>query len=161
VASAGYVREWEGSSSWWNNAVSNTTDPTDPAQYYISDFSALRTGDQDLDVAAPGSWVVGPFQVNQSNKLSYFFLGGTSMASPHVAGIVALMLDKNPTLGAAPAARAAKAEQILTSTAIQIPDVDQQVRPSSGAALATPPSWTTDRSGSGLATANAALAGTP
>jgi subtilisin family serine protease len=161
VASAGYVREWEGSNSWWNNAVSNTTDATDPAQYYISDFSALRTGTQDLDVAAPGSWVVGPFQLNQSNRTSFFFLGGTSMASPHVAGIVALMLQKNPTLGEAAPDRAARAEQILTSTAIPIPYIGQTVRPGPGATPQAIPSWTTDRSGSGLATADAALAATP
>jgi subtilisin family serine protease len=156
------VREWEGgSSAWWANAVSNTADPTDATQYYISDFSSLRTNGQDLDVAAPGSWVVGPYQVNQSNITSFFFLGGTSMASPHVAGIVALMLDKNGTLGEAAPDRAARAEQILTSTAIQIDDINQQVRPTLGAPLETPPSWDQDRSGSGLATADAALAGTP
>ena len=162
VASAGYVNEWVSTphtNDWWN--TQNPADPTDPAEYYISDFSALRTGTQDLDVAAPGSWTVGPYQVNQSNAISYFFLGGTSMASPHVAGIVALMLQKNPTLGVAASARAAKAEDILTTTAIQIPDVDQQVRPEPGAALETPPSWDQNRSGSGLATADAALAGTP
>ncbi|MEO8088714.1 MAG: S8 family serine peptidase [Gemmatimonadales bacterium] len=161
VASAGYVREWEGSNSWWRNSVSNTADPTDPAQYYISEFSSLRTGTQDLDVAAPGSWVVGPYQLNQSNRTSFFFLGGTSMASPHVAGIVALMLQKNPTLGVAPSARAAEAEQILTSSATPIPYIGQTVRPRPGASPQAITSWTTDRSGSGLATADEALAATP
>ena len=162
VASAGFVEEWNstpGTNNWWN--VRDPADPTDPEEYYISAFSALRTGTQDLDVAAPGSLVVGPYQLDQSNRTSFFFLGGTSMASPHVAGIVALMLQKNATLGEAAPNRAARAEQILTSTAIPIPDVNQQVRPGPGLALATPPSWDSNRSGSGLATADAALGATP
>jgi subtilisin family serine protease len=130
------------------------------SQYYISDFSALRTGKQDLDVAAPGSWVVGPYQVNQSNTPTYFFLGGTSMASPHVAGIVALMLDKNATLGVAPAYRAAKAESILEGAAVQIPYPagGVSVRPDRFSAPEPVPSWDANRSGKGLITANAALA---
>jgi subtilisin family serine protease len=161
VASSGYIQEWNSTSgnNWWN--VRNPADPTNPAEHYISDFSSLRTGTQDLDVAAPGSWVVGPYQVNQSNKLSFFFLGGTSMASPHVAGIVALMLQKNPTLGATAPNRAARAEEILTSSAIPIPYVGQTVRPGPNTTPQAIPSWTTDRSGSGLATADAALAATP
>jgi subtilisin family serine protease len=162
VASAGYVKEWQGSNAWWNNAVSNTAE-NDVTQYYISDFSAKRDDSrgQDLDVAAPGSWVVGPYQVNQSNRASLFFLGGTSMASPHVAGIVALMLDQSPTLGVDASGRAAEAEDILERAAVQIVDNNQQVREGPGAPLTTPPSWTDNRSGHGLVTADAALALTP
>jgi subtilisin family serine protease len=114
----------------------------------------LRTGTQDLDVAAPGSWVVGPFQ-EQSGKIDYFFVGGTSESAPHVTGIVALMLQKNGGLVAG------QAEQILESTAIQIPYVNQQVIPLPGLAPVTLPSWDQNRSGAGLATADAALAATP
>nr|MBA3445944.1 S8 family serine peptidase [Gemmatimonadales bacterium] len=155
VASLGYVRQWE-TAGWWRDATSNTADPTDPAQYYVSDFSALRRADQDLDVAGPGSLVVGPYQLNQSNRTSFYYLSGTSMSAPHVAGVVALMLQKNGTLGVGPTARAGKAEQILTSTAIPIPDINQQRRTGPGAPLTTPPSWDENRSGSGLVTANAA-----
>jgi subtilisin family serine protease len=49
-----------------------------------------------ISVVASG-WVVGPCQL-QSGETSYYFLGGTSMASPHVAGIGALMTQKNGSL---------------------------------------------------------------
>jgi subtilisin family serine protease len=161
VASMGYVNEWvstPGTNDWW--LTQNPAETSSMSQYYISDFSALRTGKQDLDVAAPGSWVVGPYQVNQNNTPSYFFLGGTSMASPHVAGIVALMLDKNATLGVAPADRAAKAESILESAAVQIPYPvgGVSVRPNRSSPPEPVPSWDANRSGKGLITANAALA---
>jgi subtilisin family serine protease len=154
VASAGFVNEWvstPGTNNWWN--TQNPADPDDASEYYISDFSALRHGDQDLDVAAPGSWTVGPYQTNQSNQASFFFLGGTSMASPHVAGVVALMLEKNKSL------TAASAENILQKTALPIPYPagGVKVRPDRSTAPTAVPSWDANRSGSGLVRANKAL----
>ncbi len=95
VAASGWVSEWVGGGTWWY--ANDVADPLNPNDYYITDFSSRELPGQDLDVAAPGSWVVGPYQTN-SGQLSYFFLGGTSMASPHVAGIAALMMQKNPNL---------------------------------------------------------------
>ncbi|MFX1410256.1 MAG: S8 family serine peptidase, partial [Promethearchaeota archaeon] len=109
VAASGWVSEWTVPGVWWY--ALDVSDPTNPDHFYIADFSSRELTGQDLDVASPGSWVVGPYQL-QSGWTSYYYLGGTSMASPHVAGIVALMLQKNPSL------TAAEVELYLESSAI-------------------------------------------
>jgi 2',3'-cyclic-nucleotide 2'-phosphodiesterase (5'-nucleotidase family) len=145
VAASGWVEEWM-AGGWWQGDV---PDPTNPDDFYITDFSSRELPGQDLDVAAPGSWVVGPYQL-QMGQSSYYYLGGTSMASPHVAGIVALMTQKQSAL------TAAEAETILEDTAIPMPpgcrfglvDYDEIC-------------WGADATGEGLAVADAALAATP
>ena len=124
-------------------------DPTNPADFYITDFSSRALKGQDLDVAAPGSWVVGPYQTN-SGHTSYFYLAGTSMASPHVAGIVALLAQKKPTLSAF------EAEVVLEDTAIPIAAGCREINDGSG--TVAPVCWGSDATGRGLATADAALA---
>jgi len=146
VAASGWVGEWT-SVGWW---TSDVPDPTKAADYYITEFSSRELPGQDLDVAAPGSWCVGPYQTN--GQISYYFLGGTSMASPHVAGIVALMAQKDHAL------TAAQAEQRLEATAVPLPAVRVPSRsPNVGT---TTVSWGDDASGAGLVTVNAALAKT-
>jgi subtilisin family serine protease len=152
VAASGWVGEWTpaGNRSWWWNR--DVADPTDPADFYIGDFSSRQKAGQDLDVAAPGTWVVGPYQTKMG-QTSYYFLGGTSMASPHVAGIVALMAEKDPAL------TAPQAESILEGSAIALAPGCRLVNQPSG-----PPvnyCWDLDATGAGLATADAALDATP
>jgi len=108
-------------------------DPTNVDDVYVSDFSSRALSGQQLDVLAPGSWVRGPMpfgagyshlpwfsrgigDLKGRNDLTNFYLvGGTSMASPHVASVAALMLEKNPGLAQA------QVEAILKATALTIP----------------------------------------
>jgi subtilisin family serine protease len=128
--------------SWWRACDY----PENTSELYIANFSSREKTGQDLDVVAPGAWVVGPYQTNQSNQMSLFYLSGTSMASPHVAGIVALMAQQNGGL------TASQAEDILEDKAVAIAkgcatvinEPEQQC-------------WDTDATGSGFITATAAL----
>jgi subtilisin family serine protease len=72
-------------------------------QIYLEDFSSRPNKDlgqkhKDLDVAAPGAWVVGPFKDDFSDDVGYFYLSGTSMAAPHVSAMSALVLESHPDL---------------------------------------------------------------
>ena len=153
VAASGWTGQWlagpDGNpNNWWN--ADDVADPTKAADFYIADFSSREKPGQQLDVTAPGSWVVGPYQVN-SGQLSYFYLSGTSMSSPHVAGVVALMCQKKPSL------TATAAESILKATAIQLPAGSRTVAVPGGTEVQ---SWGSDATGAGLVTADAALKGT-
>ena len=146
VAASGWVGEWT-AASWWRTV--DVVDPTNPDHFYITDFSSMELSGQDLDVAAPGSWVVGPYQT-QNGQTSYFYLGGTSMSSPHVAGIAALMLDKKAGLSQA------TVEAILEATAIGLAPGCRTV------ATPFPPfsetfCWGADATGAGLVNAYAAV----
>jgi len=161
VGSVGWTHEWVtvGGIAWWRTDVA---DPTVVGDIYVSDFSSRAKAGQDLDVLAPGSWIVGPYLGNgashppfwsHSQNGQYYYLGGTSMASPHVAGLVALMLEKNPAL------TAAQVETILEATALPIPAGSANVN--NGAGQVVEISWGSNATGSGLALADAALAAVP
>jgi subtilisin family serine protease len=155
VAASGWNGQWlpggDGNpSNWW--FADNVPDPTFVGDFHIPGFSSRQLPGQDLDVTAPGSWTVGPYQL-QSGKTSYFFLSGTSMASPHVAGIAALMLQKNPLL------EQADVEGILETAAIPLGAGCAAVTQPTGAVVNT--CWGDDAAGEGLITAEAALSLTP
>lgn len=151
VAASGWTGEWVNGNGWWYNT--DIPEPTDPDNFYITDFSSRELPGQDLDIAAPGSWIVGAYQVN-SGQIGYYFLGGTSMASPHVAGIVALMAQKNPSL------TAPEAEEYLESTAIPFSASSRDILAGPNGPQITI-SWGDDACGEGLVDAQAALNITP
>lgn len=171
AAAAGWVGQWRTCptnptplfvSRWWRacdvpEAGSFKKLADFVQQFYIAPFSSRSVAtNQDLDVAAPGAWVVGPFQTQQG-KTSYFFLSGTSMATPHVSGIVALMAQKKPSL------TPAEAETILESAALPLGKAgttrSRTITNPNGSTVTV--SWGDNAEGAGLITADAALAATP
>jgi subtilisin family serine protease len=147
VGSAGWRNAWT-TPTWWY--ASDFPDPTNVNDLYISDFSSRAKEGQDLGVIAPGSAIVGPYQTN-SGQTSYYYLDGTSMASPHVAGIVALIAQTNRGL------TAAQAESLLESSALPMAAGSGTVRQSDGTTETV--SWGADAVGHGFITATAALSG--
>lgn len=78
-------------------ASSSSTGPTtwqDVPDY--NDYRLQRNeGLIKPDICAPGTQI---YSLNYQDNQTYVMMSGTSMASPCVAGIVALMLSKNPAL---------------------------------------------------------------
>jgi subtilisin family serine protease len=155
----------------------DVADPTVVNDVYVSDFSSRALAGQQLDVLAPGSWVRGPFPGDPgfshlpwwangksaligANPGNFYYVGGTSMATPHVASVAALMLEKDPSLNQA------TIEFILKSSALPIPntgsrDIWDNTVPATITWDTTCPSGACDPVGAGLIQADAALAATP
>jgi subtilisin family serine protease len=115
----------------------DVTEPTTPVDVYLRDFSSRALPGQELDVLAPGSWVRGPFpgtpgynhlpwhsrgigDLMGRNSGNFYYVGGTSMATPHAASVAAMMLQKNPSL------TQSQIESILRATALPMPANDSR-----------------------------------
>ncbi len=62
-----------------------------PSQPYLEPYGRIKP-----DVVAPGSKVLSANY--DTSKFKYIMMDGTSMAAPHVAGLVALLLTRDKTL---------------------------------------------------------------
>jgi subtilisin family serine protease len=123
AGAVGWIDQWNQypDKTWWLDDVpENGAD-----EAFVVDFSSrVRGNAQYLDVLAPGRMMLLPYpcvnlykdgevvqrtnvkvcqnKPGEVNPLSapfqYLFISGTSFSSPATAGIVALMLDKNPAL---------------------------------------------------------------
>jgi len=132
VGAAGWTGEWVGNvgpplnPGFWLEDVPENLYTTDyfgnDFQVYLTYFSsrpnsALGQDVDDLDLCAPGAAVVGPYMIegDPPDDWGYYYLWGTSMSAPHVAGIAALVLEQHPTL------EQAGMEKLLKTAAAQIP----------------------------------------
>jgi subtilisin family serine protease len=157
---------------WWlqdeTYGYNDISEPVAAGDVYITDWSSRELPGQDLDVVAPGSWVRGPYPGNPGYSHlpwwsnghpkgivaggSFFYVGGTSMACPHVTGLVALILEKNPTL------KQEAIEILLEDTAMPIPAGSMTVWDLTPAQGWYTYSWSDDATGAGLVQAMDALA---
>jgi len=123
--------------TWWCQDVA---EDIENEISYISYFSsreyvnpAFLNESVELDVVAPGSQILGPYPGDTSGyrhtpwwsqgstwnpnapPANYWYVSGTSMATPHVSGVAALMLEKDPDY------TQAQVEYILKNTATPLP----------------------------------------
>jgi subtilisin family serine protease len=163
AGAVGWTREWCFPPTCTDPWFFADVPENDPSQVYVATFSGRESdpppSPTSIDVLAPGSfvfgeWLMGPgFSEGRAASRDAVdnFIFGTSFAAPHVVGIVAQMLQKNPNL------TQADAEAILRSTALPIP-------PAPGGAF-TPVQyvfpWGSNATGSGLARGAAAVTATP
>jgi subtilisin family serine protease len=167
---AGRYRLWWLQDQTWD--YNNIPEPTPSNEVYITEWSSRQLAGQDLDVVAPGSWVRGPYPGTPgyahlpwwSNGLgglvglnpgNFYYVGGTSMSAPHVTGVIAQMLEKNPVL------TQTAVESILESTALAIPPGSMEIYDLTPAPAFYTYTWGADATGSGLVLADAAVAATP
>jgi serine protease AprX len=92
----------------------------------ITDFSSRGEADgtgPQVDVMAPGDAIMAALSPSvlapltecaENQTPGYFCISGTSMSSPHISGVLALMLQANPN------ATPAQAKQCLLSTAVDM-----------------------------------------
>jgi len=85
-----------------------------------------------LDIVAPGVSILSTYSCNavgDCDSTWYAYLSGTSMSAPHIAGVVALILQENPTF------TVYEVKQALYSTAVDVGKRDANGRVDAFAAV--------------------------
>ena len=73
----------------------STWQDTEYNDYPYSEEDAIKIGLIRPDISAPGNLI---YSLNHTQVNKYKLMSGTSQATPMVAGVIALMLEKNPNL---------------------------------------------------------------
>jgi len=124
-AMAGWTEGWiDYPARWWLYDVAeklNSPDYWGNNWHLYLDYGSSRPnkdlGQKSwyLDVTAPGCAIVGPHKPYLSPVIGYYYAWGTSMATPHVSGMAALVLQSHPKM------RQDTMESILKTAAAGLP----------------------------------------
>ncbi len=186
VGAGGWTQQWDPypGKTWWLDDAPETG----VAEVYIAGFSSRQLAGQYLDVVSTGRYLLLPYPcarlykdgqvTNGTNHrtcaskatpdnshaapFQYLFMSGTSFSSPALAGIVALMLDKNGSLSnaGATATTPGQVETILETTATPILPGSVNITHRDGTYPFTE-TWGADATGYGWVFVDDALAGVP
>lgn len=127
TGAGGWVDQWNEfpDKTWWLDDVPETG----VSQVFVVSFSSREKAGQYLDVVSTGRFLLLPYPCAQLYKdgqvtsatnhrtcaskatpdnahaapFQYLFISGTSFSAPTISGVVALLLDKNPSLNNADA----------------------------------------------------------
>lgn len=192
VGAGGWEDQWVPNKTWWLQEVPEG----DIGEVYMAGFSSVQKTGQYLDVVSTGRYLLLPYPcanlykdgqiVSRTNHrtcatkasptgastahFQYLFISGTSFSAPSLAGIVALILDKNGSLSNAGAGignniadpttwHKGALETLLENSATPIPAGSQVVKHRTGEPLTE--TWTDAATGHGWVYVDDALAATP
>lgn len=180
VAAGGWRDQWNPDKTWWLRDVPDSGDAAEVAnEVYVAGFSSRELPGQELDVTSTGRYLLLPYPCAKLYKdgqissatvhrtcaskatpdnahaapFQYLFISGTSFSAPTIAGVAALMLDKDAGL------TQAEVESALKSSAVPIPADSVTVTHRTGDPLTE--TWGNDATGSGWVFIDNALAAIP
>lgn len=165
VGAVGWVEQFK-TQGWWR--LSDIPEDLS-GQVYIPDFSSRALESQDLDILAPGAYVVSPYTaygtahpplhavLNSKGRTptQYYYLSGTSLAAPHVSGILALVLQADISDGILNLTQS-KAEELLEASTFEVGEGNAEVYDPTTKDLRTY-KWSINAVGSGVVLADVAV----
>ena len=193
VGAGGWTDQWNDypDKTWWLDDVPETG----VAEVYVTGFSSRELSGQYLDVVSTGRYLLLPYPCARLYKdgqvtngtahrtcaskatpdnahaapFEYLFMSGTSFSAPTIAGIVALMLDKDGALSNADATFGAlgdpgswgpgSLETLLEGSATAIAPGSATITHRTGATI--PEAWGANATGHGWVFVDDALAAIP